>query len=107
MNAKAENLIVCLLREPTIERAAKAAGYSTRHTYRLLGEPEFKAAYAAARRDAIDQATARLQSAAGAAVSVLLMIAADKAASAGARVSAAKTILDAAYRACELQDVET
>ncbi len=102
---KQEALIAALLAAPTIQAAAKAAGVPERTAHRWLHEEAFTTAYMRARRDALRQATARLTRASSAVVSVLLQIAADKDASAAARVTACRTVLEFAYRAEELEDL--
>ncbi len=105
LTPKQEALIVALLAAPTIQEAAKAAGVPERTAHRWLHEEAFTTAYMHARRDALRQATARLTRASSAVVSVLLQIAADKDASAAARVTACRTVLEFAYRAEELEDL--
>ena len=53
----------------------------------------------------VEQAVSGLQQAAGEAVAVLATIAGDAAQPAGARVSAARTILDQAFRGMEVLDL--
>ena len=57
-------------------------------------------------RHAVTQATARLQHVAVRAVDTLDTVMDDAKATASSRVSAARTALDLAYRAVELEDVE-
>jgi hypothetical protein len=103
---KQEALIAALLTAPTIQDAASAASVPERTAHRWLRDDDaFKAAYLAARREALRQATARLSRASSGAVNVLLQIAADKRASPAARVTACRTILEFAYRAEEQEDL--
>jgi hypothetical protein len=67
--------------------------------------PEFKAAYHKARRDAFGQATARLQQGSSAAASTLLKIMLDKDAPASCRLRAAKSVLNHAAKAIEIEDI--
>lgn len=97
--------IVALLAEPTIGKAAVAAGVSESTLYNWLEDPSFQARYRDARRQVLEQAVSQLQRAAGQAVTVLVEIAEDGAAPQAARVSAAKTILDQAFRGLELLDL--
>lgn len=53
---KQEKAIIALLQEPTIPKAAQAAGVGVRSVHRWLTEPEFSRAYRRARRDAFSQA---------------------------------------------------
>ena len=71
---KQEAAIAALLSQRTVEDAARVAGIGTRTLFRWLELSEFREAYLQARRQAFGQATARLQQATGAAVSVLLSL---------------------------------
>ena len=82
------------------------AGVGTRTLFRWLEAPEFREAYLLARRQAFGQASARLQQATGAAVSVLLTLMLDSNAPAASRVRAAQGVLDLAAKALELDDIE-
>ena len=74
--------------------------------HRWLKDATFQAAYREARRQVVQQAIVQIQQATGEAVETLrkVMQAAD--APASAKVSAAKTILDTAVKAIELEDLE-
>lgn len=64
--------IPALMSNPTLAKAARAAGVGERTLRRWLGEDEgFKVTYREARSEAMRQATARLQAAAGEAVDTL------------------------------------
>jgi len=97
--------LAALLSEPTIAQAAAKAGISESTLLRWLAEPSFRARYRDARRQVVEQAIVGLQQAAGDAVTVLSAIAGDAAQPAGARVSAARTILDQSFRGLELVDL--
>jgi len=62
--------------------------------------------YRHARRRVVEHAVVKLQQDAFAAAAVLLEIAQDTKASAGARVSAARAILDRSMRSVEMDDLE-
>src|SRR5262245_59701502 len=94
LTAAQEKLVAALLETPTIASAAAAAGVSSRQAFRWLKEPAFGVALREARREALCQATGRLQATAGIAVAVLLHVAMSKTASPSARVTAAKALLD-------------
>src|ERR1017187_7054108 len=81
-----EQLILALLQQPGIEKAAAVVGISTVTAWRITKTPEFKEAYRQARRDAFTQSLGRLQQAAGAATSTLMKIMVDATAPAGSRV---------------------
>ena len=103
---KQEAAIAALLSQRTVEDAARVAGIGTRTLFRWLELSEFREAYLQARRQAFGQATARLQQATGAAVSVLLSLMLDGKAPAASRVRAAHCVLDMAAKALELEDIE-
>ena len=105
LTPKQEKAIAALLSQPTIEKAAAAVGVNPASMYRWLAEPAFEAAYRAARREAVGQAIGRLQQVAGGAVAVLVHVMADPQTPASTRVAAAKTVLEMAVRAVELEDL--
>jgi hypothetical protein len=103
---KQEAAIAALLSQRSVEDAARLAGVGTRTLFRWLEMPDFRDAYLQARRQAVGQASARLQQATGAAVSVLLTLMLDGKAPAASRVRAAHSVLDLAAKALELEDLE-
>jgi predicted DNA-binding protein (UPF0251 family) len=103
---KKEQAIVALLSQRSIEDAARAADVSSKTLWRWLLIPQFRDEYQQARRQAFSQATARLQQASGAAVSVLLTIMLDANAPTASRVRAAACVLEKAAGAIELEDLE-
>lgn len=100
-----EAAIIGLMSKPTITAAARAGGVSVATLRRWLADPEFAAAYRVARRDAMHQATARLQRAATAAVTALESIVRAPKSGEAARVSAARTILELGLRAVESDEL--
>lgn len=103
---KHEEAIAALLSQRTLEEAARAIGVGSKTLQRWLQEPEFQRAYRDARRHAVGQATARLQHASSAAVSVLLTVMLDGNAPQSSRLRAASTVLEMSFRAVELDDIE-
>jgi hypothetical protein len=101
-----EQLILALLQQPGLEKAATSIGISSVTAWRVTKTLEFKAEYRQARQDAISQSFGRLQQAAGAATSTLLKIMVDNTAPAASRVRAANCILEHAARALELEDIQ-
>ena len=101
-----EQLILALLQQPGIEKAAAAVGISTVTAWRISKTPEFKEEYRQARREAFSQCLGRLQQAAGAATATLLKIMVDVTAPAGSRVRAADCILEHAASALEMEDLQ-
>ena len=101
-----ERAIAALLECDTVTEAASRSRIAKTTLLRWLGEPEFHARYAAARRRLLDAAISKLRRIArDAGVDVLEAIARDSKVPAAARVSAARAVLDSALRASELQDV--
>jgi hypothetical protein len=105
-NGQRERLILALLNQPGVEKAATAAGISTATAWRISKTPEFQSEYRQARRDAFSQSLGRLQQAAGAAATSLLKILVDPSTPAGIRVRAANYVLQRAESALELEDIQ-
>jgi hypothetical protein len=105
-NRQREQLILALLQQPGIEKAAAAVGISSVTAWRIMKTPEFKEEYRQARREAFTQSLGRLQQAAGAATSTLMKIMVDPTAPAGSRVRAADCVLEHAASALELEDLQ-
>ena len=105
-NRQREQLILALLQQPGLEKAAAAVGISTVTAWRITKTPEFKEEYRQARREAFIQSLGRLQQAAGAATSTLMKIMVDPTAPAGSRVRAADRVLEHAQSALELEDIQ-
>jgi hypothetical protein len=101
-----EQLILALLQQPGIEKAAAAVGISTVTAWRISKTPEFKEEYRQARREAFSQSMGRLQQAAGAATTTLMKLMLDATAPAGSRVRAADRILEHAASALEMEDLQ-
>ncbi len=98
--------IIALLEQPTMEKAAKAAGINKTTLYKWFrGDAAFKEAYREARREAFSAAVARLQAAATQAVTALVEIAGDPSQQGAARVGASKAILDYAVKAVETEEI--
>jgi len=106
LTVRQHKALSALLTEPSVSRAATACEVPERTLRAWLRKPEFDTAYREARRDATQQAIARLQQASGAAVHVLLTVMARENSPAHARIAAASKVLDLAIRAVELEDLE-
>jgi hypothetical protein len=103
LTRRQEAAIAALLTRPTVEAAAAecGVGYSTLKGW--LAQPGFRAEYAAARRRLVDRAVLVLQQATTRAVGTLVRhLEADRPADA---ISAAKTVLDQAFRGMEILDL--
>jgi hypothetical protein len=100
-----EQLILALLQQPSMEKAA-SIGISSVTAWRISKTAEFKVEYRKARAETYSQTVARLQQASGAAVSTLLKVMVDKTTPPASRVRAADCVLDRAAKAMELEDIE-
>ena len=103
---KKEEAIAALLSQKNIEDAARAANIGTNTLLRWLQVPEFQAAYRRARREAVQQAVARMQQATGAAAITVLKLMTDASAPPAVRLRAAECVFDQAIKGIELEDIE-
>lgn len=104
-NHKRELAIVGLLTSNDLHGAAEVAGVSVNTLLRWLQQDDFKSQYKQAKQETLQQAISNLQKAAGEAVQVLRDVANDKEVAPGARVSAAKVILDGALKGSEQENI--
>lgn len=105
LTPRQEAAISALLSQPTIEKAAAAAGVGERTLYRWLREPAFRSAYHQARREQFAHAVSLSQRYAPASVNGLARIAADPSAPHSARVSAHVAVLRFARESIELDEL--
>jgi hypothetical protein len=105
LTRKQDQAIAALITCPSILDAARQSGIAEVTLYRWLKLAGFQAGYTAARRAVVQQAIVQVQQATGEAVETLRAIMHDPEAPASARVSAAKTILETAVKAVELEDL--
>jgi hypothetical protein len=103
---KMEEAVAALLTQRNQEEAARAVGIGTATLLRWQKEPEFQAAYRAARRAAHAQSVARLQQATSAAVTTLLKVMVDPSTPPATKVRAADSVLDHSAKAIELEDID-
>lgn len=94
---KQEQAIACLLAQPSIGEAARAAGVGERTLRRWLQDPGFLAAYRRARQEVVEGTIGRIQAATGTAVDTLLAVTREGKRD-GDRVRAAVALLDHARR---------
>ena len=104
LSRKQEQSIGALLTEPTIFAAAAAVGIGEATLRRWMKRVDFTTEYRAARRQVVEQATARLQQASGGAVDTLVKSL--EASSESVQLRAAMAILADATSAVELLDLE-
>jgi hypothetical protein len=105
ISRKQEQAIAALLTCSSIADAVQQCGMAESTLYRWLKETAFRAAYREARRQVVQQAIGQLQQATGTAVQTLVTIMQYAEASASAKVSAAKAILETAVKAVEIEDL--
>ena len=105
LTVRQHKALSALMTEPNVGKAAIAAEVPERTLRAWLKKPDFDAAYRAARRESVQQATARLQYASSAAVSVLCQLMTRDTVHASIRLSAAKTILELSIKAIEIDDL--
>ena len=103
---KKEEAVAALLVQRNLEDAARAGGISPKTLPRWMKEPEFDAAYRAARRAAFSQSIARLQQGSSAAATTLLKTMIDPNTPASVRVRAAECVMNQATKAIEIEDIE-
>ena len=104
LSRKQEQSIGALLTEPTISAAAAAVGIGEATLRRWMKLDDFISEYRAARRQVVEQATARLQQASSGAVDTLVRFL--EASSESVQLRAAMAILADATSAVELLDLE-
>ena len=105
-DAKREALITGLLTYSTVKQASKAAKVSERTAYRWLKEPDFVEDYRQARRQVFTHSLGRLQKLTVKAIENLEKILDDTQECARTKVTAARTVLENAVRAVELEDFD-
>ena len=105
LTQKQTRAMLALLEHPTLRDAAAAIGVGESTLYRWTQLPTFKTAYMDARREAVRQSIAHLQSATGEAVTCLRDVMKSAKASDSAKVSAARAVLELALKAVEIEDL--
>lgn len=105
--AKQELALRAVISHPTLKEAALASGVSETTLWRYMQDAEFSRRLREARRDAVNHAVIRLQRASSDAVTVLRDLMMKDDAPAAARITAARTVLDYAIRAVEIDELKT
>src|SRR5262245_59478617 len=105
LSRKQEHTIAALLTCESIAAAATRGGVAEGTLYRWFKDSAFQEAYRAARWQIVQHAIVQVQHATGTAVQTLVAVMQDPEATASARVSAAKAILDTALKGVELEDL--
>jgi len=94
--------VAALVASPTVSQAAALAQVSERSAYRFLARPEVRAELAQRSGAVLSQVSVRLADAMGSAVEGLLELASDAQASASARVSAYRALLEGGLKLAEI-----
>lgn len=102
---KTHEAIAALLAHTTMKEAAAAVGIGETTLFRWMQDEGFREEYRKAKGELVGQAIARLQGVTGEAVDTLQAIMKDDDKPAGSRVTAARTILDTAIKAVELEEL--
>jgi predicted protein tyrosine phosphatase len=105
MTPKQTRAVLALLEHPTLKDVAKAAGVGEATLHRWMKDDAFKAEYMKARREAVRQSIAHLQSASGEAVTCLRGVMNSSSASDAAKVSAARAVLELSIKSTEVEDL--
>lgn len=108
MTSRQKRALAALLQYPTVTAAAKAAGvsYSGLRGW-LKNDDEFREAYQEELAGLISEAAAQAKQSISPALSTLQEITEDPSSPGAVRVSAAKTLLDAALKLTEITDIIT
>ncbi len=107
MTPKKQKALVALLTQPTKEKAAAAAGITSKTLRCYLDDPEFQAEYRKVFSELVEGATRQAQQAIAPALSTLREIVEDGDENAQARISAARSILEYSVKLTETTDILT
>ena len=105
LTGKQGNVLALLVGGATIESAARKEKVNACTIHSWLKKPEFRDRYNDALNDVIAHSSSQLKAACAVAVTVLREVAEDGATTSASRVSAARSILELAYRAREQDEV--
>ena len=105
ISRKQEQCIAALLACSSIIEAAQHCGVAEVTMHRWLRQESFQAAYRDSRRQVMQHAIAQIQQITSEAVETLRAVMKDPDAPASAKVSAARTVIESALRAVELEDI--
>lgn len=106
LSIKKQKAVLALVSEPSIQRAAMAAKVGETTLHRWLHDDLFLEALHSAKREFVGHAINRLQQASGGAVTVLVEIMDDQDNPPSTRVSAAKIVLEMAFKSTEFESLE-
>ena len=105
MTSKQQRALLALLTSTTREKAAAAAGITSKTLRGYLADPEFQAEYRRAFSGLVEDATRQAQRSLEPALATLLEITEDPHENAQARISAARCILEYGLKMTETTDI--
>lgn len=105
MTPKQQKALLALLTNPTKEKAAAAAGITSKTLRGYLADPEFQAEYRKAFAGMVEDATRQAQQAIAPALSTLREVVVDSGESSQFRISAARSILEYSLKLTEQNDI--
>lgn len=105
LERKKEIALSALITAPTVQQAATIAGISEPTLWRWLKDEDFQKEFKALKREVVAISVTKLQKSSTTAVETLQSIMKDTESPAGARVSAARTVLEMTLKVTELEQV--
>lgn len=105
MTPKQQKALLALLKHPTKEKAAAAAGITSKTLRSYLSDPEFQAEYRKAFAGMVEDATRQAQQAIAPALSTLREVVEDRGEGSQFRISAARSILEYSLKLTEQNDI--
>lgn len=105
MTPKQQKALVALLTQPTKEKAATAAGITSKTLRSYLDDPEFRAEYRKAFSELVEDATRKVQQTLDPAVAVLREVMENDSENGQVRVSAARSVLEYGLKMTEQTDI--
>lgn len=105
MTPKQQKALVALLTQPTKEKAATAAGITSKTLRSYLDDPEFRAEYRKAFSELVEDATRKVQQTLDPAVAVLREVMENDSENGQVRVSAARSVLEYGLKMTEHTDI--
>lgn len=105
MTPKQQKALVALLTQPTKEKAAAAAGITSKTLRSYLDDPEFRAEYRKAFSELVEDATRKMQQTLDPAVAVLREVMENDGENGQVRVSAARSVLEYGLKMTEQIDI--
>lgn len=105
MTPKQQKALVALLTQPTKEKAATAAGITSKTLRSYLDNPEFRAEYRKAFSELVEDAARKVQQTLDPAVAVLREVMENDSENGQVRVSAARSVLEYGLKMTEQTDI--